>query len=116
MRVKMDDFWESDFTGDVMHEVIRWVYLRTVDPDALMKHATKMLDAAEQFLLPSLVREVEREMINQINSENVFSTIEIADRYNVSSEVKECKNDRDYLNFLFLSGKSERGLHELCAG
>ena len=67
-----------------MREVIRWVCLRSVDPGALKHNTSKILDAAEQFLLPSLAREAERELTDQICPENILSIVERADRYNVS--------------------------------
>ena len=77
----MGDFWTPDFGGKVMREILRWVYLRKINPDALQTCARELLDAAEQFCLPSLMREVERELVNQVSPEVVFCIIELADRY-----------------------------------
>jgi hypothetical protein len=50
-----------------------------VDPIVLKAKTKELLDAAKMFLLPSLVREVERELLQQLNPENVLKTIELAD-------------------------------------
>ena len=81
--MKCEEYWTPDFHGDVVREVLRWVYLRSVDPAALKANTVELLDAAREFCLPSLEREVERELLTQLNHENVFHTIELADRYEV---------------------------------
>ena len=85
MRLKLETFWTPDFTGAVVREVLRWVYMRAVDAEALAENAKELLDAAQMFLMPSLVREVERELLRNLNHKNVFSTIELADRYQVGT-------------------------------
>ena len=63
-----------------MREIIRWVYTRQILAKALESSAAEMLDAARHFQLWGLVRETERELVNQLSSNNVFRFIEIADR------------------------------------
>jgi hypothetical protein len=71
------------FSADIIREVIRWVYLHTLNPKVLKECSKEILEAATEFKMPSLAREAEMELLRQLNRENVLETISIADFYNV---------------------------------
>ena len=105
-------FWEPDFEGNVIREVLRWIYLQKLDSKAVKNQTEKLLNAAEQFLLPSLQKAVEMELLNLLNRETVFSIISKADRCNVGYDILNILTQFDYV----LAESSERSLQELRSG
>lgn len=83
-----EKYWMVNHSKTVLREILRWLLLRVFDKGTMIEHVLPILSAAREFGVRSLMREVSRELLNQLSTDNVFNFIAHADLCDLT-EVKD---------------------------